>query len=306
MVGSVANAQVITQNFGTGANAFSIDFVEIGNPGNVADTSGSPNPVGSVSYVYNLGKYEISRGTIEKANLGGSLGITLYDMTSIGGNGINRPAAGISWFEAAKFVNWLNTSSGYVPAYKFDSNGSFQLWSVADTGYNPNNLFRNNLATYVIPSRDEWYKGAYGSASGLWYNYTTRSDTAPARDIDGTNANTAVYNLPGLIGPSDVNRSGGLSAFRTMGQGGNVVEWNETAFDGVNDSALEFRELRGGSWDNPNVDSLNAQTREWAHPADENYFYTYGFRIAMIPEPSALSLLAIGLGGLAMMCRRRS
>jgi hypothetical protein len=31
-----------------------------------------------------------------------------------------------------------------------------------------------------------------------------------------------------------------------------------------------------------------------------------GFRIASVPEPSALSLLAIGLGGLAMMRRRRS
>jgi hypothetical protein len=31
-----------------------------------------------------------------------------------------------------------------------------------------------------------------------------------------------------------------------------------------------------------------------------------GFRIAIVPEPSALSLLAIGLGGLAMMRRRQS
>jgi hypothetical protein len=30
-----------------------------------------------------------------------------------------------------------------------------------------------------------------------------------------------------------------------------------------------------------------------------------GFRVAMVPEPSTLSLLAIGLGGLAMMRRRR-
>jgi hypothetical protein len=31
-----------------------------------------------------------------------------------------------------------------------------------------------------------------------------------------------------------------------------------------------------------------------------------GFRVAMVPEPSVLSLLAVGLGGMAMMRRRRS
>ena len=108
---AVVNAQGITQNFGSGANSFSIDFVEIGNPGNVADTSGWPNPVGSVAYNYNIGKYEISRDMIEKANSAGSLGITMADMTSYGGNGVNMPATGINWYEAAKFVNWLNTST---------------------------------------------------------------------------------------------------------------------------------------------------------------------------------------------------
>ena len=40
----------------------------IGNPNNAADTTGNPNPVGSVSYMYNLGKYEVSRDMITKAN----------------------------------------------------------------------------------------------------------------------------------------------------------------------------------------------------------------------------------------------
>ena len=49
-------AQVITETFGTGANAFSIDFVQIGNPGNTADTTGNPAPAGKVDYTYNIGK----------------------------------------------------------------------------------------------------------------------------------------------------------------------------------------------------------------------------------------------------------
>ena len=102
-----ASAQLVTESFGTGANAFTMDFVTIGNPGNVADTTGSPNPAGSVAYTYNLGKYEVSRGQIDKANSAGSLGITMWDNSRYGGNGVNMPAIGISYYEAATFVNWL-------------------------------------------------------------------------------------------------------------------------------------------------------------------------------------------------------
>jgi hypothetical protein len=32
----------------------------------------------------------------------------------------------------------------------------------------------------------------------------------------------------------------------------------------------------------------------------------YGFRVAMVPEPSGFSLLVVGLGGLAALRRRKS
>ena len=96
-----AHADII-ESFGSGANQFNMVFVPIGNPGNAADTTGSPNPAGSVAYNYNMGKYEVSRDMIIKANAEGNLEITLADMTSFGGNGANRPATGISWNEAAR------------------------------------------------------------------------------------------------------------------------------------------------------------------------------------------------------------
>jgi len=294
-----ASATSLLETFGSGANAFTMEFVTIGNPNNAADTTGAPNPVGSVAYVYNLGKYEVSRDQITKANSAGSLGITMSDMSSYGGNGVNRPVTGISYFEAATYVNWLNTSKGYQAAYKF-SGSTFQLWSAGDAGYNANNMFRNSLAKYVIASSNEWYKGAYGSPNGTWFNYPTGSDSAPTEVASGTAANTAVYNLQS--GPADITSAGGLSAYGTMGQGGNVWEWNETAYDGTNDTAGENRELRGGSWSSGGY--LGAAYRYGRSPTDENF--SYGFRVAMVPEPSAFSLLAIGLGGLAMMRRRRS
>ena len=297
-----ASATSLLETFGSGANQFSMDFVAIGNPGNAADTTGSPNPAGAVAYTYNLGKYEVSRDMITKANSAGSLGITLQDMTSYGGNGVNRPAAGISWNEAAKFVNWLNTSTGGTAAYKFVG-GTFQLWSAGDAGYNANNLFRNSLAKYWLPSSDEWYKGAYGKADGSWSNFPNGSDNAPTAVISGTAANTAVYGQSEATGPADITSAGGLSAYGTMGQGGNVWEWNETAIDGSNNIVGENRVLRGGAW---SYDSsfLGASSRPSQFPTNDNV--DIGFRVASVPEPSALALFAVGLGGLVMMRRRRS
>jgi formylglycine-generating enzyme required for sulfatase activity len=299
-----ASATSLLESFGSGANAFTMEFVTIGNPGNVADTTGNPYPVGAVGYIYNIGKYEVSRDQVDKANSQGNLGIRLADMTNYGGNGLLKPATGITWYEAAKFVNWLNTSSGSAVAYKFDGSGSFQLWSSTDTGYNANNLFRNSLAKYWLPSIDEWHKGAYGNPNGNWSNFPNGSDSAPTPVASGTDPNTAVYAQSYDAGPADINNAGGLSAYGTMGQGGNVMEWIETANDGSNDSADELpRKLRSGAW--PYDDFLLNASSSYHYGASSMYDFV-GFRVASVPEPSALSLLAIGLGGLAMMRRRRS
>ena len=295
-----ASAQLVTESFGSGANQFTMDFVTIGNPSNAADTTGAPNPAGSVAYTYNLGKYEVSRDQVDKANALGSLGITMYDLTGYGGNGVNRPATGVSWYEVAKYVNWLNTSTGGTAAYKFDGSGDFQLWSAGDAGYNANNMFRNSLAKFVIASRDEWYKAAYGNPNGTWNNYPTGGDSAPTAVVGGTAANTAVYLQSVSQGPADISNAGGLSAYGTMGQGGNVWEWNETAYDGINNTAGEYRDLRGGSWDRLS-NFLEASEYGLINPLDENI--NFGFRVANVPEPSLLSLLA--LGGVVVALRRR-
>jgi hypothetical protein len=275
-----AYAQTTTRGFGNGANQFTMDFVTIGNPNNPADTTGTPNPVGSVAYTYNLGKHEVSRDMINKANTAGGLGITMSDMSSYGGNGVNKPATGVTWHEAAKFVNWLNTSTGGTAAYKFVS-GTLQQWSPTDAGYNASNLFRNSQAKYVIASRDEWYKGAYGSPNGTWYNYPTGSDSRPSAVAGGTDPNTAVYG--GQAGPADINNAGGLSSYGTMGQGGNVWEWNETAHDGVYNTVGESLEMRGGSWD-IGSDYLDASYRNYyVDPAiDGNN--SYGFRVVVVSD----------------------
>ena len=220
--GNFSQAQTSsTRIFGSGANQFSIDFVEIGNPNNAADTTGAPNPAGSVAYVYNLGKHEISRDMITKANAAGGMSITMQDMTSNGGNGTNKPATGITWYEAAQFVNWLNTSQGYPAAYKF-SGTNYSLWTNGEVGYQASNPFRNSQARYWLPSMHEWYKGAYGSPGETWYDYPSASNSPPTATNGGTTAGTGVFSQSASTGPANVSNAGGLSAFGTMAQGGSV------------------------------------------------------------------------------------
>jgi len=80
-----------------------------------------------------------------------------------------------------------------------------------------------------------------------------------------------------------------------------VWEWMETAYDGGNNIAGERRELRGGAWYYSLSLSLGASYRLDNNPEVMNE--TVGFRVAMVPEPSSLSLLV--LGGVVVALRRR-
>jgi formylglycine-generating enzyme len=287
--------------FGSGIDSFSIDFVTIGRPGNLPDTTGVPNPAGSVPYAYRIGKYEISEQMIDKANALGGLGI-IKDS-----RGPDKPVTRVSWFEAAKFVNWLNTSTGSAPAYKFDAAGEFQLWTPADAGYTAANLFRNSEARYFLPSADEWYKAAfYDPATGIYLDFPNGSNLPPMPVASGTAPNTAVYDQPFVQGPADIMLAGGASPFGTVAQAGNVWEWEETAVDLVNDSPQENRGFRGDNWSLVSGDysSLSSSFRYFIQPPGNSIGDT-GFRVAsVIPEPSS-ALLSASVLLLPFVLKRR-
>ena len=298
LVATVAHATTI-DTFGSGLNTFNIEFVAIGNPGNLPDTTGNPNPAGTVLDPYRIGKFEISEQMIAKANDEGGLGITKDT------RGPDKPATSVSWNEAARFVNWLNTSTGSTPAYKFadqpgevgySADAHIELWTPSDAGYNPSNLYRNSLARYVLPSAHEWYKAAYydpsANGGGGYWNYPTGSDTVPTAVASGTAADTAVYGQSEATGPADITLAGGLSPYGTMGQGGNVFEWEETDFDLVNDSSSSARGRRGGEWGG-SFGFLSSSNRGSGSPAGVSS--VIGFRVASIPEPSTLAMAAIAI-----------
>ncbi|MEZ6073097.1 MAG: SUMF1/EgtB/PvdO family nonheme iron enzyme [Pirellulales bacterium] len=268
---------VFADTFGTGENTFEIEFVTIGDPGNEPDTTGTPNNVGAVDYVYRIGKYEVSEGMVDAVNALGGLNLDLTPW------GPNKPALEIHWLDAAKFVNWLNTTKGYLPAYKFVAD-EFQLWQPFEAGYDPDNLFRNTLARYFLPSDDEWYKAAYyDPIAEVYYDYPTGSDSVPdGIDFAGDTTFDAVfYDGARNPQPNDFTDVGVLSPYGTAGQGGSATEWLETASDNPEAS----RAWRGGEW-NDQVYKLESTFRAIG-PADYGGA-DQGFRVVFrLPDANA-------------------
>jgi len=307
----IAHPSAQADTFGTSGNEFTIDFVNIGNPDNAAQSASNRSHTnsggdgrGSVPYEYRMGTYEITQDAINKATASGMANVTAGAWTG------NQPAANISWYEAAAFVNWLNTSTGKQAAYNltFTTSWSMTLWSSADAWTaGGTNLYRNKDAFYFLPSENEWYKAAYYNPGGSnYFFYPTASDTAPTAVASGTDAGTAVYAQPAPQGPAGVDVAGALSSYGTMGQGGNAYEWMETAFDGTNHSATEHRAIRGGTWGSTEAFLRSSVRGPGQLPGVEST--GIGFRVAsveVIPEPSTYALVLMGVGALYLWKRRK-
>jgi formylglycine-generating enzyme len=294
---------VLGDNFGSLGNTFTIDFATVGNPGNGDDSaagSGSYfSPLGGVAYTYRMGVTEVPLGWVTKAMAGG-----LTDVSATGLS-LDHPAGLVVWYEAAAFVNWLNTSTGHQAAYNltFDgiTNGSISPWLdqfAWDNDPGPGeelNNFRHKDAFYFLPSDDEWYKAAFhrndGPTANYW-DYATGSDAAPMAVASGTSPGTVVFNT---FGPATVDSSGGLSPYGTRGQTGNVMEWSESPSpEGVS---------LNGSW----YAASESQMRSSFHSGQirDDSHANVGFRVASVPEPSSATLLLLCVAGHSLLFRRR-
>jgi hypothetical protein len=352
-----ASAQ-ITENFSWPLNSFSMEFVRVGNPRNLANETYHAgqslfygdyiNQGGAVGYTYDIAKTEVSRVMVEKVNAETGLSglITMQDLSGLGGNGPNRPATGLSWYDAAKFVNELNRAQDYGIAYKTTGYTVPFLseWQPGEAGYNAANPLRNSTAKFFIASSDEWYKAAFYSPTKAAYNFYPQPDDGlagapPPTPVAGGTVG-AVY---GQAGPADVNNAGGLSAYGTVGQGGNAWEWTESGgrVEGgwwgseisTNDWKGHYEAAEEGGmfpiWVVDEEITRYAQELDYYAAQEESdtlkqlgglvldlndKTYATGFRVVSlnvpltggIPEPSALSLLAVGLGGLAVIRLWRS
>jgi len=294
----------MADGFGTGANQFTIDFVTISRATN--PTSG----YGIVSNDYRMGVYEITNDQWDKFKA--ELGLPVTGSPSYAYNedpywtGTDVPTNRVSWYEAAQFVNWLNTSRGHPAAYRFagtqgQSDYAPATWTSAQAD-NGTNLYRHKDAMYYLPTEHEWVKAAYWNGGSLQTYATKAGETLHKGDgISGSGWNyydTGYATDP--LGPWAVGR-GSEELNGTYDMMGNVWEWMESPWTGGHYTPGSGRNLRGGSFDDRDF-SLTSFSVLINNPYYE--YGLFGFRVASeVPEPCSLVLLS--LGGLALIKRRR-
>jgi len=242
-------------------------------------------------------------------------------------NWLNRPVNYVSWGDAIRFTNWLHNGqlAGAQDATTTED-GAYAMasWEPPLNPYGDPSPFwgipRNPGARFFLPTTFEWRKAAYYEPKEhCYYGYPTGRpingvyppfapafppDPVPPEQDNGHSANCCGYWTPGgqlevdPISPYGTTEVGAYklsgSSVGTFDQAGNVCEWTETPCGGG-------PVILGGSWSTL-VDDTFAGTQNEIYATDE--CYGVGFRVAAIPEPAAISLLA--LGGLAMIRRRRN
>jgi formylglycine-generating enzyme len=331
------------------AHAITYELVPVGNPGNANDPA-TGGIYGGVAYDYQIGKYDVTIGqytdflnavaktdtySLYNASMGtipnvagisraGSSGSYTYSVMNNGGNSANRPITYVSWFDSARFANWMaNGQPTGIQTGTTTENGAYNVNgatsgnAVAKNATNPNTGL---TPAFYIPLENEWYKAAYysptlNSGSGGYYSYATQSNTAPGNAV-GSGANQANYNN----GVYSVTQSASYSSsqnyltdvgaftnsasfYGTFDQSGNVYGWND-----VNGTAGSSRGLRGGDWLSGAFD-LSSSFGFTIDPSVEDL--NVGFRLASpvaVPEPSTwvMGLAGLACGGWQVWRRRRA
>lgn len=301
-----------------------VEFVTVGDPSNPPDQEYDDGAFGSVADIYRIGKFEVSLleytaflnavAATDTFNLWDRQLETDLNIVGISRSGTdesfrysvigdgNRPVTFVSWYEAARFVNWLH--NGQPIGAQGAGTTETGAYTVADFS---SGLFRKNAgALYWIPSEDEWYKAAYydPSASGPsddYWLYPTRTDIFPGNHI-GAGANQAnfydgdysVTQSSSYNSSQNYLTSGGSyfseSYYGTFDQAGNVFEWTDGEERGL-------VAVRGSAWSSSEP---GASVRGTSERYDR--IANIGFRVATVPEPRMVSLLMAA--SLLLACQR--
>lgn len=318
-----------------------IDMVVVGDPGNTADTNG----YGTVVASYQIAKHDVTIGqyteflnavaktdphglydarmasdkNVAGISQSGTSGSFTYAVTGPFGtnpagasSSVNRPITYVSWYDAARFANWMTNGQG---------EGSTETGAYDLAGAMPGHAPAKTLgAAFSIPTENEWYKAAYysptlNSGAGGYYAYATQSNSAPGNTI-GNGANQANYYYASTYAVTqsstlDENQNyitdvgaftGSSSFYGTFDQSGNVYQWND--LDGM--PGME-RGLRGGFWGEGQAGAISSSDSLTTVPSHASH--TIGFRlVSPVPEPSTWVTLAAGIagGGWHLVRRRRT
>ena len=291
------SALLATWFVGSVSVAVTFEWATVDNPGNDPTTTrifpegGSADVlIGGVDYTYQISKHEVTNAQyaeflnavdptaanpleLYNPEMAGTFGgIELQPTADEGGRYVTRvgresnPVSYISWFDATRFVNWLENGQGSGST----ETGVYEI----ENGFTET---RSGDADYFLPTASEWYKAAYHDASqgtaGVYFEYANGSDSRPISSDPNDNPAGANYYYndqvangfddgfatvdnpfadPFLNPFTDVGAyNQNVSPYGTYDQNGNVYEWTETSSAfvlTVNQSVQFSRTMRGGGW----------------------------------------------------------
>jgi len=306
---------------GNASASITIATVPVGNPGNAPELSNGYD-FGEVDYDYNIGKYDVTLGQyaaflngvaasdtygLYNSEMGSAFPTSGITQSGVSGNyrytafgNANYPVTFVSFWDAARFANWLNNGQPTGTEDATTDNGSYTL---TPTAIAHDTVTRNASATWALTSENEWFKAAYyNPATASYYEYATQSNTAPSNVLSATGTNNANYDdaEAGFTDPTnDLTPVGAFasspSAYGTYDQSGDVEDWNESVYEG------SYRGLRGGSWGGP-ASETSSDALSYDRPTNVSSGYE-GFRVSQVPEPASIGIAAVGMMGL--LVRRR-
>lgn len=284
-----------------------MEFVLIENPGNIPD---SITNSGKVEYIFEIGKHQITNAQYARflnATAIYSDPYGLYNVNMENGlfGGIERikkdegyfyeplaeyhnlPVVYVSWFDAARFCNWLHFGEPAIgESVLGTTEGNFEIGayntSIFSAGRDVQKVETHNPgAKYWIPTLDEWNKAAYfdplkDGIGGYWL-YPTQSDTKPhALPPPGDRFSANYYDFQWAAPAPYLTPVGSYknatSYYGTLDQGGNVWEWVETLRNNK-----KHRWVRGGGA--TNFDHALSRMNVDSEYSDHK-LYIFGFRVA--------------------------
>ena len=221
-----------------------IDFVEVGDPGNVSDRDFfGRGAYGAVARTFQISKQKITNAQYAKflnavAVVVDAHGLYNVQMEHSKKGGIvrsekanrltyvvknnmgQRPVNFVSWYDALRFCNWLHNGKPAGEQNTRTTEGG------AYTFVGPRSVAgRNANARFFMPSEDEWYKAAYFQPG------PSRSAGYRLFEVDQEGDLSVVSHEPH-----------GQSAYGMEELADGVWEWNQANVSGI------FRGLRTAAW----------------------------------------------------------
>ncbi|MFN0132233.1 MAG: SUMF1/EgtB/PvdO family nonheme iron enzyme [Phycisphaerales bacterium] len=316
--------------------SYDFDFVTVrdaGNPGHAPTPNGLFGGRGAVSYDYRIAKFEIkSSQWMEFLNAYSSAPGDPYSFWAVHGGFTpdpnypgpgfqwipisaqsgDWPVIGITWRQAARYVNWLHNDK--APTLAALDTGAYDTstWGNGPGGPGTFSDQHDHLpgAKYWIPTLDEWFKAAYwdpnryGTGQGGYWDYVNSSNQELVTGLPGQGQTSAGLDI-GINGAYDIplgSYPDQMSPWGLLDLSGGGSEWTEEVKGPP--GAYHSRYFKGRPAGLAGVISAGADLDLFwipggAHPGGGAFT---SFRIASsIPSPSSLAVI----GMLTVYCLRR-